>query len=104
MKRRTPRWLPVVVAIAIVAPGRQAMPAAGPVFSDTGLDAAGYGAAQGYPARRGGGVLPQVFMIGNYSHFDTLWPSHAVAKAPVPSQMRRAPNEITLRYYYQGVG
>ncbi len=95
------RWLAMTAAIVVIAPIRQAMPAAGPVFSDTGPDAAGYGASQNYPTKRGGALLPQVYMIGDFSHYDTLWPSHLVEKPAAPSQLRRATNEIALRYRYQ---
>jgi CubicO group peptidase (beta-lactamase class C family) len=102
MKRSAFQWLAIVAAIVVLAPVRQAMPAAGPVFSDTGPDAAGYGAAQDYPTQRGGALLPQRFMVGDYSRNDTLWPSHVVAKPAASSQLRRAADEITLTYRYGG--
>lgn len=104
MTRRPLRRLAIVVGLAVIAiaPIQQAMPAAGPVFSDSGPNAEAYGAARGFPTQHGGALLPQVFMVGDYSHYDTLWPSHLVAKASVPSQLRRASDEITLRYRFQG--
>jgi CubicO group peptidase (beta-lactamase class C family) len=78
------------------------LPEAGPVFSDTGPDAAGYGAAQGYPAQRGGTVLPQRYMVGIFSRFDTLYPFHRVARPAAASPLRRAAREITLTYRYEG--
>ena len=103
MQRRTVPWLAIIMALALLVPLRQGTAATGPVFSDTGPDAAGYGSGQGYPTQRGGALLPQRFMVGDYSHYDTLWPSHSVAKAPVPSELRRSADEITLSYQYQGV-
>jgi CubicO group peptidase (beta-lactamase class C family) len=101
MRRQTCRWLAVTGMIAMVVPLRDALPAAGPVFSDSGPDAVNYGLARNYPVARGGAVLPQVYMVGNYSHFDTLWPSHPVAKPPEASPLRRAAQEIALSYPYQ---
>jgi hypothetical protein len=46
MKSRTLPLLAVITECAVLSPIRQAMPAAGPVFSDSGPDAVGYGAAQ----------------------------------------------------------
>ncbi|HLY90529.1 MAG TPA: serine hydrolase [Acetobacteraceae bacterium] len=76
--------------------------AADPVFSDTGPEDVAYGANAGYPTRRGGALLPQMYMVGDYSRFDTLWPSHVVAKSSSPSSLRRADNELALTYQYAG--
>ena len=101
--RWTLRWLCLaVVTSTVVAPQRQALAEAGPVFSDTGPDAAAYGTAQNYPARRGGALLPQLFMVGTYSRYDTLYPYHLVAKPTAASPLRRAPEELTLSYRYRG--
>jgi CubicO group peptidase (beta-lactamase class C family) len=101
MRLQTHRWLATMVMIMVVVPLRHAVPAAGPVFSDSGPDAAGYGFAQNYPMARGGALLPQVYMVGDYSHYDALWPSHPVVKSTEPSPLRRADQEITLSYSYQ---
>jgi CubicO group peptidase (beta-lactamase class C family) len=95
------RWFALLMAIAVVAPVRQAMSEAAPVLSDAGPDALAYGAAVGYPTRRGGALLPQVFMVGDYSRYDTLWPFHLVARPANPSPLRRAADEITLTYHYR---
>ena len=94
--------LAIVAVMAVVAPVRSALPAADPVFSDAGPDPNGYGVAQGYQAQRGGALLPQRFMVGTYSRYDQLYPFHLVAKPPAPSLLRRAAQEITLDYRYQG--
>jgi CubicO group peptidase (beta-lactamase class C family) len=91
-----------LLAVLLLAASTQAWAEAGPVFSETGPDAAGYGAAAGYPIRRGGALLPQSYMVGDYSHYDTLWPSHLVAKSPTPSPLRRAAREIDVTYRFQG--
>ena len=101
--QRSLSWpLLALVTLSFVALARRAEAEAGPVFSDTGPDAEVYGATQGYPVRVGGPVLSPLFMVGNYSHYDRLWPSHVVAKPAVPSSLRRAAEEIALSYRYQG--
>jgi CubicO group peptidase (beta-lactamase class C family) len=75
--------------------------AADPVFSDTGPDAAAYGAAQNYPI--GGRTAPtQPQMVGTYSHYDRIWPSHLVTRADTPAPLRRAPQELALTYQFAG--
>jgi len=94
------RMLPLLLSIAPLHAWAQA----GPAFSDTGPDAAAYGAAQGYPAAHPHTVIwPQIDLVGNYSRLDTLFPYHLVARPPQPSPLRRAPQEIALTYRYQGV-
>ena len=80
----------------------RALAAADPVFSDTGPDAAAYGAAGGYPIPHFGGTNEQRFMVGSYSHYDKVWPAHVVARPPAASPLRRTPEELTLTYHYQG--
>jgi CubicO group peptidase (beta-lactamase class C family) len=62
----------------------------GPVFSDTGPDAAAYGAAAGFPvgSRATGSQLGK--LVGRYSHFDELFPSHPVRRATTPWPFKRA--------------
>jgi len=75
--------------------------AADPVFSDTGPDAAAYGAAQHYPI--GGRTPPaQPDMVGSYSHYDRIWPFHVVAKPASPTPLHRAPDELALTYTFRG--
>lgn len=78
--------------------------AADPVFSPSGPDAAAYGQAEGYPTGPQSALLPQRFMVGNYSHFDRLFAAHTVQKAAQPSPLRRAPQELSLTYYFRGAG
>jgi CubicO group peptidase (beta-lactamase class C family) len=93
-------WMWVWLALAAPLP---AWAEAGPVFSDTGPDAAAYGADQGYPALRGNTTtMPQQYLVGDYSHYDTLYPSHRVGKPPQASLLRRAAQAITLSYRYKG--
>src|SRR5438270_3736516 len=76
----------------------------GPVFSDSGPEAEAYGASCGYsvppfeypPASR------QDFMVGMYSHFDTVHPMRAVPKPATPSILKRSAEEIAPFYHYDG--
>ena len=64
--------------------------AAGPVFSNTGPDAAAYGAAQNYPI--GGRTTPtQPQMVGTYSHYDRVWPFHLSPARPCAAPRRKSP-------------
>jgi CubicO group peptidase (beta-lactamase class C family) len=77
--------------------------AAGPVFSDTGPDAAAYGAAAGYPiGPRMAAPLPQNILVGTYSHWSDKYPHRLVPRAPAVSPLQRAPEELALTYRYQG--
>lgn len=95
-----PRWL--LLWVVLVSP-LQAWAQAGPVFSDTGPDAEGYGASVRYPTHRFNGVLPQLYMVGNYSHYETVARVHRVAKPDAASELRRTPEEIVLAWRYRGV-
>src|SRR5438132_1806832 len=80
-----------------------AFAAADPVFSDSGPDAAAYGAPD-YPINptMRGAALPQKYLVGNYSHFDQVFKTRRVGKADSPSPLRRAPEELALTYTFQG--
>jgi CubicO group peptidase (beta-lactamase class C family) len=93
----------VLLWCMLVAPFTSAWAQAGPVFSGTGPDAAGYGAGQGYPARSGGVLLPQQFMVGSYSRYETVNWVHTSARAATPSVLHRAPAEISLTWRHVGV-
>jgi len=94
------RWLSCCFAIAI-AP---AWAGSGPVFSDTGPDAAAYGAAMGYPVGpRTAPPVPQVNLVGHYSHFGEKYPSRVAAHADRPSAWSRAAEELSLAYTFKGV-
>jgi hypothetical protein len=58
-----------------------AFAAADPVFSDTGPDAAAYGAPDYPVGSRRGAPWPQINLVGAFSHYDQLFASHSVAKA-----------------------
>jgi CubicO group peptidase (beta-lactamase class C family) len=73
-----------------------------PLFSDTGLDAAAYGQGAGYPtASRRADINSQPFMVGSYSHYDALFPTHIVAKSETPSPWQRSATPLSVSYTYQ---
>lgn len=99
------RALPVFVALAVAvfaAPPAQAEDAAaGPVFSDSGPDAAEYGAAAGYqPGTLTTAARPE-HLMATYSRFDTLVPARPVARAAVPWSFKRVA-EPAISYSFRG--
>lgn len=72
---------------------------AGPVFSDSGPDAAAYGAALGYAVGSRGTATERDKLVGVYSHFDELYPSRVIRRAATPWQFKRAP-EPTIAYSF----
>lgn len=88
--------------LAFAATAQTAAAQALPVFSDTGPNAASYGAAEGYPLAVPGTRVDQHTIVGSYSHFDQIRTSRAIPAAPKPSLLARAPHELKLSYEYQG--
>src|ERR1700745_3090694 len=73
-----------------MAPERvTAVPAPGPVFSDTGPDAATYGAGAGFPIGTRLTASRPENLVGAHSHFDQLIPSRVVGRAAAPFQFKR---------------
>jgi CubicO group peptidase (beta-lactamase class C family) len=73
-----------------------------PVFSDSGPDAASYGAADGYPIGTIANFRDQKFVVGTYSHLDQVLSAHNIDAPAIPSELARAPDELTVEYEYQG--
>src|SRR6266481_3114472 len=73
-----------------------------PVFSSTGPDAPGFGAAEGYPVGSRQTVNQQRNLVGAYSHYDALLPTRPVARADTTAPFTRAAAELALPYAYQG--
>ena len=87
--------------LPIVSPP-QAQAQAVAVFSDTGPDAAAYGASEGYPIGTRETLGTQRTRVGAYSHYDQVRPSRAIPAAPTPSKLARAAQELRLSYEFQG--
>ena len=90
-------------AVLTVGGVAAALAGADPVFSDSGPDAASFGAPD-YPVNpeMRGAQLSQKYLVGNYSHFDQIHKTRRVDKADSPSPLRRAPEELALSYTFQG--
>ena len=73
-----------------------------PSFSEGGPDAEKYGIKEGYPLSIAPGQRTQRNMVGDYSHFDLIRPSHKIAAPPEASALHRADQEIELAYEFQG--
>ena len=90
-----------LLAFLLCGAALRALGAAGPVFSDTGPDAAAYGAPE-YPVGRRAAQQPQANLVGTYSAYERIYKYHRIARAKLPSKLRRAPQEIALDYKYRG--
>jgi hypothetical protein len=90
----------VAILLAATATARAedtARPAApGPVFSDTGPDAAAYGTAEGYPLGTFETSSEMRHLVATHSRFDALKPARTVARAAAPWPFRRARHAIAL--------
>jgi CubicO group peptidase (beta-lactamase class C family) len=72
------------------APGNGGVAAPGPVLSNTGPDAALYGAAAGFPLGTPTTASQPAHLVGTYSHFDELFSSRTVRRATTPWLFKRA--------------
>lgn len=91
----------IAVFIVFLLAGQPAWAQALPVFSDTGPDAAAYGAAEGYPTGAVGQMVTQRTIVGAYSQFDSLHPARVIPAASTPSRFDRAPVELALPYPFE---
>ena len=97
-RRLSPLAWPLVLAAAgwtlsahaQSAPGNGGVAVPGPVFSDTGPDAALYGAAAGFPLGTPATASQLGHLVGTYSHFDELFSSRSVRRATTPWLFKRA--------------
>lgn len=97
------RLLVLAVLLAGPAVAGAARGEARAVFSPGGPDAAGYGAAQGYPVPRTiRDARSQGFIVGAFSHNDRLLPVRTVAAPAAASALARAAQELVLAYDYRG--
>ena len=77
--------------------GGEAVP--GAVFSDTGPDAAAYGAAAGFPVGTRATASQLENLVGTYSHFDEMFSSRPIRRATTPWLFKRAP-EPAISYNF----
>ena len=86
----------VVAGLTSSAHAQGGTAAPGPVFSDTGPDAAAYGAAAGYPAGTPATASQIEHLVNTYSHFGEMFSSRQVRRATTPGyssgrRSRRSP-------------
>jgi CubicO group peptidase (beta-lactamase class C family) len=85
---------------AATAGSRGGEAVAGAVFSDTGPDAATYGAAAGFPVGTRATASQLENLVGTYSHFDEMFSSRPVRRATTPWLFKRAP-EPAISYNFR---
>ena len=80
---------------------QKAASVAGPVLSNTGHDAAAYGADEGYPLGTLATGAEMRHLVATYSHFDELTPARIVARAAASWSFQRAA-EPEIYYSFGG--
>jgi CubicO group peptidase (beta-lactamase class C family) len=96
-------WMPPAHALdAANTAGTGGRAAPGPVFSDSGPDAADYGAAQGFPVGTQVTAAQLEHLVGTYSHFGEMFPSRPVKRAATPWQFKRAPEPPVFYNFKSG--
>jgi CubicO group peptidase (beta-lactamase class C family) len=93
--------LAVTLALQIGPTAAQMAPPAGAAarISSSGPDAGSYGEGLGYPT--GLPFKRQQNMVGNYSRYDSLFPTHSIAASERPFRFERAPDEIKFTYNFR---
>jgi CubicO group peptidase (beta-lactamase class C family) len=92
-------WTSSAHAQGMAGTGNTGVAAPGPVFSDTGPDAAAYGAAAGFPVGTRATASQLENLVGTYSHFGEIFPSRQVRRATTPWLFKRAP-EPAISYKF----
>jgi len=91
----------LLAACATPAVERDA-PGLTPRFSSDGPNAHEYGASQGYPKGDRVTYFTVPYLVGSYSHLDEVFEGRVVRKAERPSPLKRAPEEIDVRWKLDG--
>ena len=73
-----------------------------PVFSVGGPDSEAYGAAEHFPVGSRATAFEKRYMVGAFSHFDTLFPTHTVAPAAHPWEFHRLATAQGIAYFHAG--
>ncbi len=74
----------------------------GPIFSAAGPDAEAYGAADHYPIGTRDNWFEKQYMVGAFSHLDSLYPTHTVAPADRPWDFERPATRSEIHYIHAG--
>ncbi len=93
----------VLAALTVIISALAWAQTPGPRFRADGWQAHEFGQAEGYPARAVGKGEEKKNLIGTYSRWDTLFPTHAIPAAPQTAALGRAAQEPDIRYRSGGV-
>ncbi len=74
----------------------------GPVFSVGGPDDLSYGAADHYPVGTRANWFEKGYMVGSFSHLDTLYSTRTVSPADHPWQFQRLAGPSQIHYIHAG--
>ena len=92
----------IVAAAVFVAFGAIAFAEQLPVFSADGPDAQAYGAADHFPVGTGPTAFEKKYMVGSFSHFEDLYPTHTVTAAEHAWSFQRVPTTPEITYLSEG--
>ncbi|MET1028785.1 MAG: serine hydrolase [Dongiaceae bacterium] len=92
----------LLVGAALLTAGSESVYAQSPQFDPSGLDAEKYGAAQGFPIGGPYTYAKPPFVIGSYSHFDSIFPARGVPHPTTVWNFQRAAAEPEIRYQWDG--
>ncbi|MDB6094699.1 MAG: hypothetical protein JWM32_2261 [Verrucomicrobia bacterium] len=74
----------------------------GPAFQPSGPDAAAFGEAGHYPVGDRSTWQQKPFLVGSYSHYASIFPSHRVPHAAVPWNFSRSEKPPAITYEFKG--
>lgn len=98
-KSRTVWWL---CAATLLFTGSLVYSGQLPLFSADGPDAGAYGAADHYPVGTASTMFEEKYMVGAFSHFDTLFPVHDVLQAAHAWDFQRPDSPSQITYLHAG--
>lgn len=69
-----------------------------------GPDAQLYGLAEHYPTGSSNSMFEQKYLVGDFSHFDTLFPADSISPAAKPWEFHASVDSPEIRYSHAGEG
>lgn len=91
-----------VLCVVFLAAGMLIYGAQLPVFSTTGPNADAYGATEHFPVGSGETAFETKFMVGTFSHFDSLFPVHTVLPAAKAWEFHTPADAPEIQYSHAG--
>lgn len=73
-----------------------------PFSSVGGPDAEEYGAAEHFPIGSEATAFEKKYMVGSFSHFDTIYPAHTIAPAAHPWEFHHPASAPEIFYFHAG--